>query len=91
MSSRFAWEKWILYLLSGVDDAARWTRERIAAIKRLLENTNQYVRQVARDIYSRGLIDIIFTRPYCRIANLVDEDIAKRQTASVCFKALVEI
>ena len=71
MSSRFAWEKWILYLLSGVDDAARWTRERIAAIKRLL--------------------DIIFTRPYCRIANLVDADIAKRQTASVCFKALVEI
>ena len=31
------------------------------------------------------------TQPHCRIANLVEADIAKRQTASVYLKQLTEI
>ena len=42
-------------------------------------------------IYSRELIDIIFEQPYSRISNLVDRDIAKRQSASTYLKKLVEI
>ena len=37
------------------------------------------------------MIEAIFTQPYCRIANLVEADIAKRQTASVYLKQLVGI
>lgn len=32
-----------------------------------------------------------FDQPYCRIASLVERDIAKRQTASVYLKELVNI
>jgi Fic family protein len=85
------WEKWILYMLGGVEETAIWTRNKIAAIRKLLEHTNQYVRKAAPEIHSRELIDIIFSQPYCRIANLVEADIAKRQTASVYLKQLAKI
>jgi Fic family protein len=86
-----SWEKWILYVLRGVEETAIWTREKIAAIRELLEHTNEYVRLAAPEVHSRQLIDVIFTQPYCRIANLVEADIAKRQTASVYLKKLAEI
>ena len=37
------------------------------------------------------LVQTIFEQPYCRISNLVEKDIAKRQTASSYLKQLVEI
>jgi len=42
-------------------------------------------------IYSRELVDVIFEQPYCRIANLVEKDIAQRQAASRYLKDLVEL
>jgi Fic family protein len=36
----------------------------------------------ARKVYSKELIELIFRKPYCRIADIVDAGIAKRQTAS---------
>jgi len=91
VTCRQSWEQWILYVLDSVEDTAVWTREKIRAIRTLLEHTNQYVRSTKPDLHSRELIDVIFTQPYCRIANLVDAGIAKRQTASVYLKQLVEI
>ena len=91
VTSESAWQEWILFVLNGVDQTAVWTRDKIAAIRGLLEHTNQYVRQQKPGIHSRELIDVIFTQPYCRIANLVDAGIAKRQTASVYLKQLVDL
>jgi Fic family protein len=85
------WEEWILYVLDGVEETSTWTRTKIAAIRSLLEHTNSFVRRATPDIHSRELIDILFTQPYCRIANIVEADIAKRQTASVYLKRLTEI
>jgi hypothetical protein len=36
-------------------------------------------------------VDVIFEQPYCRISNLVDNEIGQRQAASRHLKALVEI
>jgi Fic family protein len=91
VTSESAWQEWILFVLNGVEQTAVWTRDKIAAIRGLLEHTNQYVRQQKPEIQSRELIDVIFTQPYCRIANLVDAGIAKRQTASVYLKQLVDL
>jgi hypothetical protein len=49
------------------------------------------VRDNLPKIYSRELIDEIFTQPYCRIDNLVQKGIAKRQTASRYLRLLAEI
>ena len=83
-----AWEPWILYMLAAVLDTARWTQARIAAIKELMQVTADNVRSKAPKIYSRELVDVLFNQPYCRIENLVDARIAKRETASRYLKVL---
>ena len=47
------------------------------------------MRRELPKIYSRELAEVIFVNPYCRIGDLVDANIAKRQSASVYLKALV--
>jgi Fic family protein len=86
-----AWEDWILYMLDAVEKTAIWTREKIAAIRRLMDETQHFVRQAAPGIYSHELIELSFTQPYCRIGNVVEAGLAKRQTASVYLKKLCEI
>jgi Fic family protein len=86
-----AWEPWLLYMLEAVESAAQWTTHKIISIRNLADHTADYVRQQLPKIYSRELIDTIFEQPYCRISNLVEANIAKRQTASEYLKKLASI
>lgn len=83
-----AWEDWLLYMLRGVEETAAWTTGKIGAIRKLSADTADYVRQRVPKIYSRELVDLIFEQPYCRIANVVEAQIAGRQAASRYLKAL---
>ena len=85
------WEEWILFMLAAVADTARWTTGKIKAIRKLLETTAERIRTEAPQIYSRELAELIFVQPYCRIGNVVDAGLAKRQTASVHLKRLCDI
>ena len=91
VTTKQQWEQWILYILSAVEETANWTREKIIAIRDLMDHTADFVRDKLPSIYSRELVEQTFMQPYCRIANLVDANIAKRQTASVYLKQLSEI
>lgn len=86
-----AWEPWVLYMLDAVESTAQWTTQKIISIRDLADHTADYVRQQLPKIYSRELVDTIFQQPYCRIGNLVEVNIAKRQTASEYLKKLVSI
>jgi Fic family protein len=85
------WETWIIFMLKGVEETAIWTREKIDAIRKLLNHTSNYVHEQLPAIYSRELVELLFSQPYCRIANLVECGLAKRQTASVYLKQIAEI
>ena len=85
------WETWIAYMLDAVARTAQWTTQKIIAIRDLADHTAEYVRDQLPKIYSRELVDTIFQQPYCRIANVVDADIAKRQTASEYLKQLAGV
>lgn len=85
------WEDWILYMLRAVAETAVWTTAKIQSIRKLLETTADKIRLEAAPIYSRELAELVFVQPYCRIGNVVDAGIAKRQTASVYLKRLCEI
>ena len=86
-----AWEPWLLYMLGGVTETARWTMNKIVAVRDLIEETTQRMRRDAGPIYSRELAELVFVRPYCRIAHVVDAGLAKRQTASTYLKELTAI
>ncbi len=91
VTSDGAWEPWTLYVLDGVAETAQWTVRKIHAIRTLAEITTKYVRTALPKIYSHELVEIIFEQPYCRIGNLVERDIAQRETASRYLKELVQI
>lgn len=85
------WQEWILYVLEAVEETAVWTTEKINKTQELISHTCDYVRQELKRIYTRELVETIFEQPYCRIGNLVERGITKRQTASSYLKKLVEI
>ena len=85
------WEDWILYMLRAVFETAVWTTAKIQSIRVLLETTAEKIQLEAAPIYSRELAELVFVQPYCRISNVVDAGLAKRQTASVYLKRLCEI
>jgi Fic family protein len=85
------WEAWICFMLNAVRETAQWTTNKIRAIRDLMDITATFVRDTLPKIYSRELIELIFIQPYCRITNVVDANIAKRQTASTYLKGLSDI
>ena len=86
-----AWEPWVLFMLKAVEETSRWTTNKIAAIRALSEHTTAYIRSNLPKIYTRELVDVIFEQPYCRITDLVEKGVAKRQAASHYLKELVII
>jgi len=85
------WIPWILFILDGVEETCTWTTDKIKSIRELMEHTGQFVQNRLPKIYSWELVELLFKQPYCRIGNLVDTGIAKRQTASVYLKQLCEL
>ena len=85
------WEGWINFILEGVEETCIWTTDKIKAIRELMEHTAQFVQQRLPKIYSWELVELLFKQPYCRIGNIVDSNIAKRQTASTYLKQLCDL
>ena len=84
-------EPWVIFMLQAVEETAKWTTGKIAAIRALAEHTTTHVRERLPKIYTRELVDVIFEQPYCRIGNLVEKNIAQRQSASRYLKELTAI
>ncbi|MEQ1517249.1 MAG: Fic family protein, partial [Usitatibacteraceae bacterium] len=55
------WEPWMLYILKGVEETAKWTTAKIAAVRNLQIHTLDYVKKNApKNVYSHELVDVIF-------------------------------
>ncbi len=85
------WESWILYMLHATEDTAKWTLAKIEAVRKLMEQTAEFARKAAAKQYSRELVELVFVQPYCRIENVVEAGIARRQTASTYLHKLEAI
>lgn len=85
------WQPWLIYILEAVAETARWTTRKIDSVRQLVAHTGNFIRTALPKIHSHELVEVIFRQPYCRIQNLVDANIAQRQTASVYLKKLAEI
>jgi Fic family protein len=82
------WENWILFMLRAVESTALDTFDKVVRIRDLMEQVRERVRMERPGIYSKDLIEVIFQHPYTKIQFLVEEGIAKRQTASVYLQEL---
>jgi Fic family protein len=91
VTSEQNWEAWLLFVIDAVEETSRWTVAKIEAIRRLADETIEYVRDQRPKIYSHELINLIFELPYCRIQNVVEANLAGRQAASRYLKELVQL
>lgn len=84
------WEAWVMYIVRGIAETARWTTTKIDAIQALSVHTKSVIAIKAPAADRGELVDMIFRKPYCRISDVVDAGIAKRQTASVYLRSLAD-
>ncbi len=86
------WEPWILYMLDAVETTARFTHHRIVAIRALMEETIILAKKkLPPKVYSKELIEILFSQPYAKGQMLVDAGVAERKTAAEYLKALEKV
>lgn len=92
VTERGEWEPWLLFILTGVEETAIWTTGRILAIRDLFDQTVTLCRaKLPPNVYSKELVELIFTQPYSKIQFLVDAGIAQRQTASEYLQELEKL
>jgi Fic family protein len=92
VSTKNAWEPWIEYVLDGIETTAIYTEEKIIKIRKLLDDTIEKAKiELPKRVYSKELIELLFVQPYCKVKQLVDAGIAKRQTAAEYLKELEKI
>ena len=83
------WEPWVLYVLAGVEETSVWTTRKIRAIRSLMDDTTD--TRAAAPKMPHAVIEQIFTQPYCRIGNLVEQGLAERHTVSNYLKELARL
>ena len=85
-----AWVPWIEFMLECVECTAIWTTEKVRAIRELQAHTRRFVQERCPTAYSHELVSLLFEKPYLRIGDIVDAELAKRQTAATYARALVD-
>ena len=91
VSSDYQWDKWILYILKGIEATAKVTIEKLRAIKELMDQTIEFVRQRAPKIYSKELVETLFVHPYCKNEFIEKSTGVERKAASRYLHKLSEI
>lgn len=76
------WEEWILYMINGVEQAAREAIQLIDDLRELQDVLEAEIRAVGGIAPVRELAELLLVNPYIRISNLVDSGLVKRQTAA---------
>ena len=77
--------------LKAITETAKWTTEKILAIQKLIEDSCDFIKSQAPAIYTKELVELLFNQPYVRISNLIEMELAKRDTASKYLKTLCQI
>lgn len=85
------WQEWIIYMLQGVEETARDSIKLINEINALMENTKEKLSSKLPKIYSKDLLELLFSHPYTKISFLVDTLGVTRKTATSYLRAIEEL
>jgi Fic family protein len=83
-----AWEAWVLYMLSAVEETSRETLTKVRAIRDLMHTTKQRLRSDLPKLYSQDLLNNLFRHPYTK-SEFIERDLGvSRPTAAKYLQAL---
>lgn len=86
-----AWERWILYILKGVEQTAVETIGLVHGIDRLMRFCKERIRSGAPKIYSHDLLNCLFYSPYTKTEHLEKRLGISRPTAGKYLDTLVNL
>ncbi len=87
---KWVWDEWILYMLDAIEKTSLDTIEMIKSIWDLMWKTKKSMKERLPKIYSKDLLEIIFSHPYTKIEFLVDGMWMSRQRSSRYLQELVD-
>lgn len=85
-----AWEEWVLYVLTGIEQTSRSTLKKVAAIRALQDDFGRRARAVSKGGADSEFQSVLFEQPYCRIATVMDRCNVSRPTATGWLNALAD-
>lgn len=85
------WHEWIMYMLDGIEQTSLETIKMVNGIESLMKETKHKLRDELPKIYSKDLLEVIFSHPYTKIDFLVEDLRLHRETASKYLKEMEKI
>lgn len=85
------WEEWIIYILKGIEEMSIYTLKLLKRIVGQIDETAAIIKNEQPKLYSRELVNIIFSEFYIRIENVQNGLGVTRKTASNYLNNLVDI
>jgi Fic family protein len=89
VTSGSAWEPWILYMLSTVEQTATSTLAKIAAIRTTQAEIHDRARAASHGGQNADFLAALFEQPYCRISTVMERCGVSRPTATSWLNGLV--
>lgn len=74
------WQAWILYILDMIEQTAIESRVRIRRIDKLMDTTNDAIRELLPRVNSNELVGVIFKLPYTKRQFLVNAGLGTYKT-----------
>ena len=84
-----AWEEWILFMLTAVEETSQQTILMVKAISKALQDYKHFIR-THHKFYSQDLINNLFFHPYTKIEFMMRDLGVSRHTATKYLDALCE-
>lgn len=85
------WERWIVFILKGIEVTAQETIEFVKGISKMMLKIKHQIREKLPTVYSQELINNLFRHPYTKIEFVVNEVGVSRPTASSYLKQLIQV
>lgn len=85
------WEKWVFFMLEGIEQTSRQTIYLILRMRDLMQHHKHKLRDELPKIYSQDLLNNLFRHPYTKIDFIMQELQVTRKTAAKYLEELVGI
>jgi len=86
-----AWEKWVLYMLDGLEQTSLQTTQLIEAMRDLMQRHKHKMREELPKIYSQDFLNHLFRHPYTKIEFVMHELRIHRHTAKKYLDELIRL
>lgn len=84
------WEKWILFMLKGVEETAEETIRLVKGISQLMSEYKNILRPLFGRQYKHELLNNLFFHPYTKIEFIQQDMLVQRKTATKYLDMIVE-